>query len=100
MEISGENPFHGAELVQLSPAFNEENGIDPFQDGVLVSGVSRRSAAAYFGFRPGDRILSVNEERVETLIDLNRILRELEGEKTWPVEIERQGERFSRTLTL
>ena len=100
MDISGENPLHGAELVQLSPAFNEENGIDPFMDGVLVSGVTRRSAAAYFGFRPGDRILSINDERIETLIDLNRVLRDLDGEKTWPVEIERQGERFSRTLSL
>jgi S1-C subfamily serine protease len=100
MDISGENPLAGAELVQLSPAFNEESGIDPFMDGVLVSGVTRRSAAAYFGFRPGDRILSINEERIDTLIDLNRILRELEGEKTWPIEIERQGERFSRTLSL
>ena len=100
MDISGENPLHGAELVQLSPAFNEENGIDPFMDGVLVSGVTRRSAAAYFGFRPGDRILSINEERIETLIDLNRVLRDLDGEKNWPMEIERQGERFSRTLSL
>jgi len=100
MEITGENPLHGAELVQLSPAFNEENGIDPFMDGVLVSSVARRSAAAYFGFQPGDRILSVQDERVDNLVDLNRILREKDGANDWPVEIERRGERFSRNLSL
>ncbi len=100
MEITGENPLHGAELVQLSPAFNEENGIDPFMNGVLVSSVARRSAAAYFGFQPGDRILSIQDERVDNLVDLNRILREKEGADSWPMEIERRGERFSRTLSL
>ena len=100
MEISGENPLHGAELVQLSPAFNEENGIDPFMNGVLVSSVSRRSAAAYFGFQPGDRILSIQDERVDNLVDLNRILREKDGANSWPMEIERRGERFSRNLSL
>ena len=100
MEISGENPLHGAELVQLSPAFNEENGIDPFMNGVLVSSVTRRSAAAYFGFQPGDRILSIQDERVDNLVDLNRILREKDGADSWPMEIERRGERFSRNLSL
>jgi len=100
LEVSGQNPLRGAELVQLSPAFNEENGLDPFMEGVLVTRVARRSAARYFGFQPGDRIIGLGEERVDTLIDLNRVLRELDGADEWPVEIERRGERFSRTLSL
>ena len=47
-----------------------------------------------------DRILSIQDERVDNLVDLNRILREKEGADSWPMEIERRGERFSRTLSL
>jgi S1-C subfamily serine protease len=50
-------------LIELSPAFNEENGIDAFERGVVVFSVERRSAAAYFGFQPGDRVLSLQGER-------------------------------------
>jgi Do/DeqQ family serine protease len=99
-EALGENPLRGSELIELSPAFNEENGIDPFMRGVVVSGVSRRSAAAYFGFQPGDRLLSIQGEPVESLEDLERALAEFEGARRWPVIIERRGERFERTLTL
>ncbi len=98
--VSGQNPLRGAELVQLNPAFNEQNGLDPFIKGVLVTRVERRSAARYFGFRPGDRILSLGDEQVNTLIDLDRVLRERDGADDWPVEIERRGERVSRTLSL
>lgn len=100
LAVSGENPLQGAELVQLSPAFNEENGLDPFLEGVLVVSVERRSAARYYGFRPGDKIVSVADERVEDLLDLNRVLRDKDGANRWPIELERQGERIARTLSL
>ncbi len=100
LTITGENPLRGAELIELSPAFNEENGIDPFERGVLVSDISRRSAAAYFGFQPGDRLLSLQDERIDDLGDLERALELFDGARSWPVEIERRGERYNRTLTL
>jgi Do/DeqQ family serine protease len=98
--LNGRNPFQGAELVELSPAFNEANGLDPFTDGLIVTRIQRRSAAEYFGFRPGDRILSVNQRAVRSLREIERELARNDDAREWPVEIERRGERFARTLRL
>lgn len=100
LEVSGRSPFSGAQFVELSPAFNEENGLDPFLDGVLIYAVTRRSAARYFSFRPGDRVLSVNGANVQTVDDLDAVLEADEGTRDWTIEFERRGERFTRTLTL
>ncbi len=100
VDVGGQNPLRGAELIELSPAFNEENGIDAFERGVVVFSVERRSAAAYFGFQPGDRVLSLQGEPIDDLRDLDRALNEFDGARRWPVEIERRGERFERVLTL
>lgn len=100
LQVDGANPLRGSELIELSPAFNEENGIDPFLRGVVVSAVTPRSAAAYFGFRPGDRVISIQGETIDTLDDLDRALYEFEGAERWPVVIERNGEQFERTLAL
>ena len=100
LDVRGRNPFQGAEVVELSPAFNEENGIDPFQSGIVVFSVNRRSPADYFGFQPGDRILSVDGVEVASLDDLEAVLDAADGQRRWPIEIERRGERFSRVLSL
>lgn len=100
LAVDGRNPLSGAELVELSPAFNEENGIDPFARGVVVLDVTRRSAADYFGFQPGDRVIQLNGEAIDTLDDAESVLERRAGERQWPVEIERRGDRFSRVLTL
>ncbi|MGP1275936.1 MAG: DegQ family serine endoprotease [Caulobacterales bacterium] len=98
--LSGRNPFSGAELVQLSPAFNDANGIDPFLEGLIVTGVQRRSAAEFYGFQPGDRVLSVNRRSVRDLAEIELELERSDNAREWPVEIERRGERFARTLRL
>lgn len=98
--IDGVNPLAGAELVQLSPAFNEENGIDPFARGVLVFAVTPRTNAGFIGFQPGDRIVSLMGEPVEDLPTLARIVRQNDGEVRWPVEIDRRGERIRREVRL
>lgn len=98
--VRGRNPLQGARVVELSPAFNEAAGIDPFLDGVLVTGVERRSAAGYYGFQPGDRVLEIQGEEIETLDDLDRVLERYDNDPDWPVEIVRGGERHARTLRL
>lgn len=98
--VRGRNPLQGARVVELSPAFNEANGIDPFMEGVLVTGIARRSAAAYYGLQPGDRVLQVAGERIDTLADLDAVLQRRDNAESWPIEIVRNGERFERTLRL
>jgi Do/DeqQ family serine protease len=98
--VDGRNPLAGAELVQLSPAFNDENGIDPFTRGVVVIDVGRRSAADYFGFQAGDLLVALDDEPITTIDDAKRVLEDADGAARWPVEIERRGDRFSRVLSL
>jgi Do/DeqQ family serine protease len=96
--IDGASPFAGAEVANLSPAFNEELGIDLFRSGVAVMSVRRGSAADYYGFQPGDVIEEVNGEPVATTAELERSLRASEGARSWSLIVERGGRRYSRTF--
>lgn len=98
--VQGRNPLQGARVVELSPAFNEANGLDPFLEGLMVTGIARRSAADYYGFQPGDRILELVGEDVGTLDELDRVLERHDNTDAWPIEIVRRGERHARTLRL
>ena len=93
--VDGRNILNGVELVELSPAFNEEVGLDPFEQGVMVFRLQRRSP-----FRPGDRLLSLQGEPIRSLNDLDAVLDRYDGARRWPVEIERRGEVYDPVLTL
>ena len=95
ISISGRNILSGVELVQLSPAFNEEVGLDPFERGVMVLRLQSRSP-----FRPGDRLRSLQGERINTLDDVDVVLDQFSGQRRWPVEIESQGRLIADTLNL
>ncbi|GJL98139.1 MAG: hypothetical protein DHS20C06_19560 [Hyphobacterium sp.] len=98
--IAGRNPLAGAELVELSPAFNQEAGIDPFAGGVVVLTVQRGSAAEYFGFLPGDRVIELLGARVEAIDDIESLVDGQDDLKSWPIAIERRGRLMERTLGL
>lgn len=98
--IDGRNPLAGVELVELSPAFNEAVGFDPFARGVVVMNVQRGSAADYFGFRPGDRVLELLGARVEEIGDVESLIDGQDDLKSWPIAIERRGRLLERTLQL
>ena len=99
-EAEGRNPFNGAGLVQMSPAFNERVGLDPFLDGVIVSGTNRRSIASRFGFRAGDLVVEVMGQPIRTIDDLADTLARHDGERVWPVIVERRGRRYETALQL
>jgi len=100
LNVQGSNPLSGASLVRLSPAFNETVGLDPFMEGVIVLTVQRRSAAAYFGFRAGDRLVELDNTRIIDIDDAEFVLDQNEGQKDWPVIVERQGRRYEQTLRM
>tara|TARA_R110002073_G_scaffold269354_1_gene432574 strand:- start:1076 stop:2530 length:1455 start_codon:yes stop_codon:yes gene_type:complete len=99
-QIDGRNPLAGAEVANLSPGFNEEIGFDPFVRGVIVLSVQRGSAADYFGFRPGDRVLELQNAPVTSVDDLSETVLHADDAKDWPIAIERRGQRVERTLRL
>jgi len=83
--IGGRNPFSGARVVNLSPAFNEKHGLDPLTAGVIVSGVERGSYAHRLRLRPGTIILEVNGAPIETVQDLERAAED--GSRSWDVKV-------------
>ncbi|WP_339748178.1 Do family serine endopeptidase [uncultured Maricaulis sp.] len=100
LPVEGRNPLSGVSLVQLSPAFNETVGLDPFLDGVVVMNVQRRSIAARYGFRPGDRLVSLQGTAINTLDDAAHIAERFDGERDWPIVLDRRGQRYEPTLRL
>ena len=102
--IEGENPLSGAEVAQLSPALAEELRRDPFEEGVLVNRIARRSLAYRSGVRPGDVVLEVNGETISTVDQLIDALNVTDsaGDKirTWEIAIDRGGRRLAETFLL
>jgi len=96
--LDGANPFAGAAVANMSPAFNEELGIDFFRTGVVVMSIARGSAAEYYGFATGDVIEEVNGEQVTTTKELESVLANHEGARAWGLVLDRNGRRFSRTF--
>lgn len=88
-EITGANPFAGARVANLSPALAEEMSIDTVS-GIVVFETDAGSTARRLGFRPGDLILSINNQDVKTVKQLVTLLNErVPG---WEILIERGGE--------
>jgi len=71
--ITQRNPLTGAVVANLSPAEAERLGLDPFQEGVVVAEVARGTIAGQ-RFQAGDVILQVNDDKVSSTADLDRLL--------------------------
>jgi len=96
--VSGANPFSGATVGNLSPAYAEELGVDDTLTGVIVSAVAGRSYARQLGLQPGDIIVSVNGHDIERVSDLDAALDE--GGRQWDIRINRDGQMRSVTVQL
>lgn len=97
VEITGINPFAGAYAAEISPRYAEEAGLDPFQSGVLVAKIKRRSYARRY-VQPGDIIRRINGRMIKTLDDLDAAIGV--SAESWAIEIERNGRKISGTVTL
>jgi serine protease Do len=73
-EFPANHALGGATVANMSPAFNERIGLDPFDTGVVVVGVERGSRAAYMNLEAGDVIVAVDGEEVDTVDELRSAL--------------------------
>jgi Do/DeqQ family serine protease len=87
--LDGEQPLSGASVVNLSPAFAEENGIDPFLEGVFVFKIVRGSPANRLRFRVGDVIKSINGKEVGSVKQLAEVM--AKPVERWRVAVLRDG---------
>lgn len=71
----------GFNVQNLSPRIAEQLNLSPDQNGVVVTGISRRSNAYRQGLREGDVITSVAQEQIEDVEDFKSVMNELVDQK-------------------
>jgi Do/DeqQ family serine protease len=95
--IRARSPFFGAKVANLSPALADELQLSNADQGVVILDVDAGSYASNVGFRRGDIIVSVNDQRIEKTRDLERAVRT--ANRTWRVIIRRGGQRISAVFS-
>ncbi len=93
VQIKGQSPFVGATVASLSPALADELRLDPQTEGVVITGVADGSPAQSIGFEKGDIVVSVNNRKITSPADLERI--SAAGGRQWRVTINRRGQQIS-----
>ncbi len=93
--LEGRHPFDGLTVANLSPAFNEENGVDPMKQGVVITGAEWRNGWR-LPFRIGDVVLEINGEDIFYVEDLEEAT--ANRQNFWEVLMERHGETYSFTV--
>ena len=89
MTITGDNPYSGAEIANLSPALAEELSMDTHATGVIVLRILRGSPSDRIGLEPGDILLRLNGRKIERVADLReRLERRWRG---WRIAVGRDG---------
>ena len=91
LTIKGTNPFEGLSVVNMSPALAEELDLDPFAIGVAVTGRTRRGISSRFRYRAGDIILEVMGTEIKSTQQLQDVLDEYEGERSWEIKLDQGG---------
>lgn len=86
--LSGNHPLDGARVANLLPTLAEDLQLD-LTDGVVVVSVRRGSIAARLGFRPGDVIVDIGQQKIASLRDLEGMLRN--RRRVWDMTVNRGG---------
>ena len=93
-ELSGAHPFDGTRVALLSPALAEEIGLDDLA-GVVITAIRSGSIAQGLGLRPGDVIVRVGGNRIDSLDELSAAIDQ--PRSLWRVEI-RRGNRILKLV--
>jgi serine protease Do len=87
--ISGNNPYAGIEVGNLSPALAEELSLDSDATGVIVIRLKRKSPADRIGLEPGDILVRLNGKKIGSVETLKKLLKR--DYSTWRIEVKRSG---------
>lgn len=91
--------FLGVQLLDLTPELRSHFGATP-EAGVMVSKVLADSPASASGLRPGDILLALDAEPLESVIELERRVSPLEDQTDVTLEILRDGARRKIPVTI
>jgi S1-C subfamily serine protease len=84
--LSGTHPFDGARVGNILPAVADELGLED-QEGVVILQVRPDSKAARIGFQPGDIIQQIGRKKIDTVAELEAVLKE--RQQVWLVLLRR-----------
>jgi S1-C subfamily serine protease len=87
-QLTGIQPFAGATVGNLNPAFDDELGLEPTQRGVVVSAVADGSPAGRLGLAAGDILASLNRRSIDTVSQLDQLL--ASESAPWTVTVKRR----------
>ncbi len=88
-DLTGNNPFGGAKVANLSPAVADELSISE-TNGVVVLETEAYSIARRLGIQPGDIIVEINGEKMDTSRSLEKLV--AKGAGAWRITIKRGGQ--------
>ena len=94
--IRARSPLTGAKVGNLSPALAEELRLDSSAEGVVVLEIANGSPSHRLGFQRGDVLIAINEQRVQTSKELERLTRN--PQRMWQITILRGGRQVSATF--
>jgi serine protease Do len=80
------HPFDGARVANILPAIADELGLED-QEGVVILSVQPNSKAARIGFQARDVIQQVGRAKVETVNELEGLLKE--RQQVWQIVVKR-----------
>lgn len=95
-ELGGSHPLRGARIANLSPALADEIGMDVMRRGVVVLEVGRRSPARQLGFEPGDVLVEINGEKVNSVARAKQLL--ARRVNRWRLAVSRGGKMMSMVV--
>lgn len=93
--IETRSPFQGVKVSNLSPSLADQLRLDPGAEGVVVVDVVNGSIGQRF-FRPGDVVVTVNNQKMTRTSDLDRLSRQ--QTRLWRIVIRRGGQQMSVEL--
>lgn len=92
-------PLIGVNVVELTQSIAFYNNL-PVDSGLYVMSVTEGSGAESAGLRRGDIILSFDSQAVTTMKELNAVRDNHKVGDSVPMEIDRDGNRMTLTITL
>jgi Do/DeqQ family serine protease len=95
--IATRSPFQGAKVSNLSPALADDLRLDPSTDGVVITAVTEGSPAQSLGFKRGDLVVSVNNQKIAKTRDLEKATSQ--PSRAWRITIMRGGQQLSVVLS-
>ncbi|MDH5748831.1 MAG: Do family serine endopeptidase [Rhodospirillales bacterium] len=95
-ELTGPQPLSGAVVANMSPALAVELGLDGFDPGIIILKLMRGSNAHRLRFKPGDLVIEVNETKVSSVSQLQKILNRKTDQ--WRIAVNRNGKTQSLVI--